>query len=109
VVSHSGPATYRVRAYLSAQIDKKKKQATLAWVWEVFDASQNRAFRISGEEPLGAVAKDVWAQCDDRTLMRVVARGYDELAARLGPLPAPAPEGTPSPSGPALAFSKPDR
>jgi hypothetical protein len=109
VVSHSGPATYRVRAYLSAQVEKKKKQASLAWAWEVFDSSQNRAFRLAGEEPLGAPAKDVWAQCDDRILLRVAARGYDELAARLGPLPTPSPDRIPAASGPAVAFTDPGR
>jgi hypothetical protein len=106
VVTHTGPATYRVRAYLATLIEKKKKQATLSWVWEVFDSSQNRAFRVAGQEPLGTARSDVWAQCDDATLMRVAAKGFDELVARLGPLPAP---GAPAPSGPAIAFASPDR
>jgi hypothetical protein len=109
VVTHTGPATYRVRAYLATLIEKKKKQASLTWVWEVFDSTQNRAFRISGEEALGTARSDVWAQCDDALLLRVATRGFDELMARLGPLPTPAPDGTPAPSGPAIAFSEPDR
>jgi hypothetical protein len=98
VVSHTGPAAYRVRAYLATYVDKKKKQATLAWTWEVFDRDMNRAFRLSGEEPLGTARADVWAQCDDALLRRIAARGFDELAARLG-APAPAPDA----SAPAVA------
>jgi uncharacterized lipoprotein YmbA len=109
VVTHTGPATYRVRAYLAALVEKKKKQASLSWAWEVFDSTQNRAFRISGEEALGTARGDVWAQCDDALLLRVAAKGFDELVARLGPLPTPAPGGTPPPSGPAVAFTEPDR
>ena len=102
VVSHTGPAAYRVRAYLATYVEKKKKQATLAWTWEVFDRGMNRAFRLSGEEALGAARSDVWSQCDDALLRRIAARGFDELAARLGGAPAPAP-GDLEPSGPAVA------
>jgi hypothetical protein len=109
VVTHTGPATYRVRAYLATLVEKKKKQATLSWVWEVFDTTQNRAFRLAGEEALGLARNDVWAQCDETLLLRVAAKGFDELVARLGPLPTPAPDGTPATSGPAVAFSEPDR
>jgi hypothetical protein len=106
VVTHTGPATYRVRAYLATLVEKKKKQATLSWVWEVFDSTQNRAFRVAGQEPLGTARNDVWAQCDDALLLRIATKGFDELVTRLGPLPAP---GTPTPSNPAIAFASPDR
>jgi hypothetical protein len=106
VVTHTGPSTYRVRAYLATLVEKKKKQATLSWVWEVFDSTQNRAFRVAGEEALGTARGDVWGQCDDAMLMRIAAKGFDELVARLGPLPTPA---APSASGPAIAFTAPDR
>jgi uncharacterized lipoprotein YmbA len=108
VVTHTGPATYRVRAYLATLVEKKKKQATLSWVWEVFDTAQNRAFRLSGEEALGTARSDVWAQCDDALLLRIATKGFDELVARLGPLPTPVPSGTPATSGPAIAFSERD-
>jgi hypothetical protein len=107
VVTQTGPATYRVRAYLATLVDKKKKQASLSWVWEVFDSTQSRAFRLSGEEALGIVRSDVWGQCDDALLLRIAVKGFDELVARLGPLPTPAP-GTPSSAG-AVAFNDPDR
>ena len=109
VVTHTGPATYRVRAYLATLVEKKKKQAILSWVWEVFDSSQNRAFRVAGHEALGAARNDVWAQCDDAMLLRIAAKGFDELVARVGPLPTPTPDNAPPPSGPAIAFTAPDR
>jgi hypothetical protein len=87
VVSHTGPATWRIRAYLAASHEKKKKQAKIAWVWDVFDARSKRAFRLSGEEPIGAAARDLWTQCDDAMLARIAARGFDALAAKLD-LPA---------------------
>jgi hypothetical protein len=108
VVSHTGPAAYRVRAYLATYVEKKKKQATLAWTWEVFDRGMNRAFRLSGEEPLGTARGDIWAQCDDALLRRVAARGFDELAARLG-APAPAPTAPGEPDGPAVASAETPR
>ena len=107
VVTHTGPATYRVRAYLATLVEKKKKQASLTWVWEVFDSTQNRAFRLWGEEALGAARSDVWAQCDDALLLRIAVKGFDELVARLGPLPTPSPDGAPAVSGPAVAFTDP--
>jgi hypothetical protein len=109
VVTHTGPATYRVRAYLATVVEKRKKQARLSWVWDVFDSTQNRAFRIAGEEALGPARSDVWAQCDDALLLRVAARGFDELVARLGPLPTPSPDGVPAAEGPVVAFADPVR
>jgi hypothetical protein len=109
VVTHTGPSTYRVRAYLATHVEKKKRQATLSWVWEVFDTRQSRTFRLSGEEPLGAPRSDVWAQCDDALLQRVSARGFDALMAQLGPLPnRPAP-GDPPPAESVVAFADPAR
>ena len=96
VVTHTGPSAYRVRAYLATFIEKKKKRATLTWAWEVFDTRENRAFRLTGEEPLGAPQRDVWAQVDDALLLRIAARGFDELSARLG---------GPAPAGSAIAFT----
>jgi hypothetical protein len=105
VVTHTGPSAYRVRAYLATYIEKKKKRATLSWTWDVLDTRENRAFRLTGEEPLGAPRADVWAQLDDALLRRIAAKGFDELTARLGPItPAtPAPMGEPGPAGPPVA------
>lgn len=83
VVSHTGPAAYRIRAYMAASSQKKKKQAAITWAWDVYDERSKRAFRLSGEESVGNAAKNVWTQCDDATLARIAAKGFDALAARL--------------------------
>ena len=51
IVSREGGAAYRVRSYLSAQIVRGK--TVISWVWDVYDANQQRALRLSGEEPAG--------------------------------------------------------
>lgn len=109
VVTHTGPSTYRVRAYLATYIEKKKKRATVAWTWEVLDTRDSRAFRLAGEESLGAPKADVWGQLDDALLLKIARQGFDELSARIGePAPAPAAPGgepAPAPAGPAIAFT----
>ena len=38
----------------------------IAWVWDVYDSNQQRALRLSGEEPAGKVGRgDAWAAADD--------------------------------------------
>ena len=108
-VTHTGPSTYRVRAYLATYVEKKKKRATLIWTWEVFDTRDNRAFRLAGEESLGAPKADVWGQLDDAVLLKIARQAFDELSARIGgQAPArPTPGGEPAPAGPAVAFTEP--
>ena len=49
VISREQPSAYRVRGYLAVKVGKR--QTTVAWVWDVFDQSEQRVLRISGEEP----------------------------------------------------------
>src|SRR5437868_1261097 len=49
IVSREGTASYRVRSYLAAQVSRGK--TTITWVWDVYDGNQQRALRLSGEEP----------------------------------------------------------
>jgi len=51
IVSRDGTASYRVRSYLAAQVSRGR--TTIAWVWDVYDRDQQRAIRLSGEEPAG--------------------------------------------------------
>ena len=48
VISREQTSAYRVRGYLAVKVTKK--QTTVAWVWDVFDQSEQRVLRISGEE-----------------------------------------------------------
>ena len=54
IVSREGAATYRVRGYLARAVDRGR--TTIAWVWDVYDARQARALRITGEEVGGRPA-----------------------------------------------------
>jgi hypothetical protein len=96
VVSRTAVASWRVRLYLAAHVEGK--QAALTWVADVFDAGLERAFRLSGEEPLPAARRDLWAQADDAVLGRIAARALDSLAAGIAGnppvLPAPEPVGS---------------
>jgi len=78
VVSREAPAQYRVRTYLSAQVDRK--QVTIAWVWDVYDADKRRAVRITGEEKAGPASRDAWMAADDRALRAIARTGVTELA-----------------------------
>lgn len=94
VVSRESAATYRVRGYVSALVERDK--TTFAWVWDVYDADKRRALRISGEEP-AAVGKrrDAWAAADEQVLRRIARNGMDQMSGFLNssePLPAVAPE-----------------
>ena len=94
VVSRAGAATYRVRGYVSALVERDK--TTFAWVWDVYDTDKRRALRISGEEPAAAgKRRDAWAAADEQVLRRMARNGMDQIAGFLNssePPPAVAPE-----------------
>ncbi len=104
VVSREGQASYRVRSYLAAEVNHGR--ATIAWVWDVYDSSQQRALRLSGEEPAGKAGRDAWAAADDLVLRRIAQAGFSGLSAMInGTAPAGAPPAAPLPGlrGPAIA------
>ena len=105
VVSRNAVASWRIRLYLAAHAEKQK--AELTWVADVFDAGLERAFRVSGEEPLSG-RRDLWAQADDAVLGRIAARALEAVAAGIGGnppvLPAPEPVGRP-----VVAMAEPGR
>ena len=72
-MSREGPAAYRVRSYLAAQVSRGR--TTIAWVWDVYDRDQQRALRLSGEEPAGKAGRDAWAAADDLVLRRIAQAG----------------------------------
>jgi hypothetical protein len=92
IVSREGAATYRVRSYLSAQVNRGR--TVIAWVWDVYDRDQQRAVRLSGEEPGGKVGRDPWAAADDLLLRKIAQAGLSGLSAMVngsGPSDAPPP------------------
>jgi hypothetical protein len=103
IVSREGSASYRVRSYLSAQVSRGR--ATIAWVWDVYDRDQQRALRLSGEEPAGKAGRDAWAGADDLLLRKIAQAGLSGLSGLIsGTAPADAPPApTPGGRGPAVA------
>jgi hypothetical protein len=108
VVSREGnAAAYRVRSYLAAQISGGK--TTIAWVWDVYDRDQQRAMRISGEEPTGKPpGRDAWDTADDLVLRRIAQAALTGLGGMInGTAPAEAQPAPPPPApaarGPAIA------
>jgi hypothetical protein len=110
IVSREGTASYRVRSYLAAEINHGR--TTIAWVWDVYDQNQQRALRLSGEEPAGKNGRDAWAAVDDVVLRKIAQAGLSGLSSMInGAPPADAPQ-TPSPiapsgHGPAVASADP--
>jgi hypothetical protein len=112
IVSREGPASYRVRSYLAAEVNHGR--TTIAWVWDVYDRDQQRSLRLSGEEPAGKAGRDPWTAADDMVLRRIAQAGLSGLSAMINGTPVPdAPPAQPAPGkhGPAVAsadgFSSP--
>jgi hypothetical protein len=85
VVSRESAASYRVRSYLSAHVERGK--TTIAWVMDVYDTDKRRALRITGEEPAGQhagrAARDAWTGADDKVLRQIARTGMERIAAFL--------------------------
>ena len=98
IVSREGGASYRVRSYLSAQVVRGRTK--IAWVWDVYDNNQQRALRLSGEEPAGKAGRDAWAAADDLVLRKIAQAGLSGLSGMIN--------GTPdAPPAPPLACAAP--
>lgn len=107
IVSRENAATYRVRSYLSAQVVRGRTM--IAWVWDVYDGSQQRALRLSGEEPAGKPGRDAWAAADDMVLRKIAQAGLSGLSSMINGTPADAPAPAPAPGkrGSAVASVEP--
>ena len=102
IVSREGGASYRVRSYLSAQVVRGR--TVIAWVWDVYDNNQQRALRLSGEEPAGKSGRDAWAAADDLVLRKIAQAGLSGLSGMINGTPDAAPAPAPDRrSGPAVA------
>lgn len=108
IVSRGAPASYRVRSYLAAQT--RGGRTAIAWVWDVYDRDQQRALRLSGEEPAANAGRDAWSGADDLVLRKIAQAGFSGLNEFIngGGSPA-APSAPPAPetSGPAVASADP--
>jgi hypothetical protein len=110
VVTREGFAPYRIKGYVS--VWTRKRQATMSWVWEVFDLNGARVLRLEGDEKAGNAGRDAWQAVNDEVLARAARSGMEQLAVYFrGPdLAPPAVASTqphPGPSGPAAPQSLP--
>jgi hypothetical protein len=101
IVSREGSASYRVRGYLSAQVSRG--QTTIAWVWDVYDGDQQRALRLTGEEPAGKAGRDPWSAADDLVLRKIAQAGLSGLSAMVN---RTVPTDAPDRRGPAVASAE---
>src|SRR5690242_16984891 len=105
VVSREGGAAYRVRSYLAAQVVRGK--TVISWVWDVYDSNQQRALRLSGEEPVGKAGRDAtrnaWAAADDLVLRKIAQAGFSGLSNMINGTPGETPGTVPGLRGPAVA------
>ena len=110
MVPREAAAAYRVRSYLAAQISRGR--TTIAWVWDVYDRNQQRALRLSGEEPANKPGRDPWTAADDLVLRKIAQAGLSGLSSMINgtaPVDAPPPAPTPEPAGkpgPAVASAE---
>jgi hypothetical protein len=104
IVSRAGGASYRVRGYLSAQVVRGR--TVIAWVWDVYDNNQQRALRLSGEEPAGKSGRDAWAAADDLVLRKIAQAGLSGLSGMINGAPDAAPAPGPGRRGPAVASAE---
>ena len=108
IVSREGTASYRVRSYLAAQVSRGR--TTVAWVWDVYDQNQQRALRLSGEEPAGKAGRDPWAAADDLVLRKIAQAGLSGLSSMInGTAPADTPQPTPAPGKRGSAVASADQ
>jgi hypothetical protein len=108
IVSRESQASYRVRSYLAAQVSRGR--TTIAWVWDVYDRDQQRALRLSGEEPAGKAGRDPWSAADDLVLRKIAQAGLSGLSGMINgttPVDAPPPVTVPGRRGPAVATAEP--
>ena len=95
VVSRDGAATYRVRGYVAAQVERGK--TTFAWVWDVYDADKraDAAHRRRGAGRRRPPPRRLGRR--RRAVLRRMARdGMDRLAGFLNASGAPPPQPEPS-------------
>jgi hypothetical protein len=114
VVTREGFAPYRIKGY--ASVWTRGRQATMSWVWEVFDADGQRVMRIAGDEKAGKAGRDAWQTVSDEVLARAARSGMEQLAVYFrGPdsqgapvVASGAPEAAPPPAPDRPAPSRPE-
>jgi hypothetical protein len=84
IVPRGAQALYRVRGYLAPQAG-----GSIAWAWDIYDAAENRAFRLQGEERSTtgrSNASRTWAErtwADEQALRRIARASVEQLVTFL--------------------------
>jgi hypothetical protein len=89
LVGADAQARYRVRGYLSAET-AEGGGTKLAYVWDVFDAQNKRARRLTGTSPV-SVSYTSLSTLDKETLARLANSSMDEIAEFLAAAKAETP------------------
>lgn len=104
VVPRDANPSYRVRSYYAAQIKRGTRNASIAWVWDVYAGDQSRAIRLSGTEPAGTAGADAWDAANDQVLRKISQAGLSGLINLVNGGNAPVQSAPPVPeAGPAVA------
>jgi hypothetical protein len=70
---------FRLKGYVTADQAADGK-TELAYVWDVFDASNRRAQRVTGIVETASDPANPWAQLDDKALKRIAGKSMDGIA-----------------------------
>ena len=89
VLSRDAEPTYRARGYMGANI--KAKEASITWVWDVYDAERQRVLRINGEEKVAGKHRNPWEALDEAGVQRIASKSVEQLGAFLNAANRPAP------------------
>lgn len=104
VVSRDANPSYRVRSYYAAQVKRGTRNASIAWVWDVYSGDQSRAARLSGTEPAGTAGANAWDAASDQVLQKISQAGLSGLTNLVNGGNAPAQSApVPEATGPAMA------
>jgi hypothetical protein len=101
IVARDGSAAYHVRSYLSAQV--RRGRSVIAYAFDVYDRDQQRALRLTGEEPGGKAGRDAWATADEQVIRRIAQAGLNGIVSYLGSGDSPQPVPQSPGRGPAIA------
>ena len=108
VVTREGFAPYRIKGY--ASVWTRGRQATMSWVWEVFDSNGERVVRLSGDEKAGTAGRDAWQAVNDEVLARAARSGMEQLSVYFRGPDTPAPVvASGAPAAPAPDLQAPSR
>jgi hypothetical protein len=105
VLSREDEPTYRARGYLGAEI--KTKDASITWVWDVYDGERQRVLRISGEEKVAGKHRNPWEALDEAGVQRIARKSVEQLGAFLSAVDRRAPPAV-EPAATALKEGSPE-